>query len=474
MKKYRSRVSLASVELGERFRKKYEVGDLIESVQARLEGGEEKGFIHPPVVKEYPEGTDGKQYLLLAGGRRMAAAMQMGWEEVDVDVWPASLTELDLRVVELEENLHREKLDWWDEVALKEEIANLAGIITGKGEEASVEDAAEIAGIGASQYYKDLRLARYVEKDPELKKAKTKSDALKIINKAEEKILQREIAARLEQGTKLQGIDGLRKRLINSYILGDFLKQGQKIPDRIANFIELDPPYGIDYGNAAGGNRTEEVLFSDDPEVYYEFMVKTAKESYRIAKDGAWLICWHAIVNITPTIMALKEAGWIVSEKPLLWVKPDGTGRCRWPEREFTVNYEPCLYARKGEAALIRNGPGSVFSFNTSMKRIHPTEKPIDLLTSIYKCFMSGGEYAVVPFLGSGNSLFAMNDIGVKAFGYDLEQSYKDAFTLRVQEKINGPTADDLKPRPISEKEKQELKERAVGLFEGLEESDDV
>lgn len=86
---------VAAINVGERRREDY--GD-IEGLAASMET---HGLLHPIVVDAFGN--------LVAGGRRLRAAQQLGWTRIPVTLL-GDLTEEQLREVELEENLQRKDL----------------------------------------------------------------------------------------------------------------------------------------------------------------------------------------------------------------------------------------------------------------------------------------------------------------------------------------------------------------------------
>lgn len=86
---------VASIVVGERRRK--DMGDLDELARSL----EQCGLIQPIVIDD-----DGR---LVAGGRRLAAAKLLGWQEIDCRLF-GTLSDIERREIELEENIRRKDL----------------------------------------------------------------------------------------------------------------------------------------------------------------------------------------------------------------------------------------------------------------------------------------------------------------------------------------------------------------------------
>jgi site-specific DNA-methyltransferase (adenine-specific) len=117
-----------------------------------------------------------------------------------------------------------------------------------------------------------------------------------------------------------------------------------------------------------------------------------------------------------------------------LWVKP--SGQTMNPGIRLASAYEPFFWARKGEPALARQGAINVWPFSpvSSTKKTHPTERPLELMSSIISTFAFPKSRVLVPFAGSGVSLLAAAQLGMLPLGFDLTQQYKESFTVKVME----------------------------------------
>lgn len=65
-------------------------------------------------------------------------------------------------------------------------------------------------------------------------------------------------------------------------------------------------------------------------------------------------------------------------------------------------------------------------------KKIHPATFPIALARKIIELFTHEGELVLDPFVGSGTSLVAANDLNRNAVGFDLQRHYVDLCASRL------------------------------------------
>ncbi len=54
------------------------------------------------------------------------------------------------------------------------------------------------------------------------------------------------------------------------------------------------------------------------------------------------------------------------------------------------------------------------------------------MIQDLISTFTLPNARVLVPFLGSGNTLLAANNLGMQAFGYELTKEFKDSFIVRV------------------------------------------
>lgn len=409
----------------------------------------ENGLIQPITVKRNKD----DKFTLLAGGRRLAALQLLKIEEVPVNIFPLEMTDLNKKEIELYENLHRLNLTWQEQVILEEQIHNLR--VEQKGEKIarskdapghSLRDTAKELGKSHGAIASDIKMANLIREFPELAKCKSKKDAQKIIETIQKAIVRSDNVERLE-GVSLEVH---QERLISSYILGDFLIEGLKIPKWSVCLVEIDPPYGIDLGKnkKADSKQDKSVKMFGYNEVniedYDDFLFQTLTIAHNVLEPNGWLILWFDIKKLESITRIVRETGFQLKEIPAIWIKP--TGQTNQPTIYMGNCVEYFLYARKGsdfQSGAFLNKPGrrNVFEFNivSYTKTIHPTERPIEMMEEILETFVLPGKdkKVLVPFLGSGNTLLAAANLGMEAWGYDLTKIFKDAYIERVLE--SGP-----------------------------------
>jgi len=346
-----------------RYRKDY--GDLA----SMIESFKREGIIQPLAVKET---DDSRKFRLLAGGRRLEAADQAGIDVIPVRLYPIDMTDLEMRQVELMENICRKDLTWEEDARLKKEIHNLQVEIHGEkmgstSPEAdgwSMRDTATMLDRSIGGVSMDINLADALDTFPELGEAKNKAEASKMLKKLEEAVLIEELASRVEQRTTVTGLDAIRKRLVDSFIVGDFIEVMEGLPNDAFHLVEVDSPYGVKFDKIQ--SRTD---------------------------TGAQEIKKYTEI----------------------------------PDRDYFEFLHVGL-------TLAKQGRSSVFDFkpvNPAYRR-HPVERPIELMEEVIATFCHPNSRILVPFCGSGNTMLAGANLGMQVVGCDIGQEYKDSYTVAV------------------------------------------
>lgn len=424
---------VANISLGDRARQKYS------DLQSLADDIKTKGLIHPIAVQRTLD--DPNKYVLLAGGRRLSASILGGIPSLPCRIYPATLSDLDRREIELMENVSRQDLTWPEQVWLTDEIHRLHtskyGEAQGSSPGHSASDTAKILNVSPMSVSRDRKLKRGLEVyGDELLTAKTKSQALRRLDRLEQRDSDKKAAAKILSNDEWD--DQVRKTLAHGFVVDDFLRGVKSVPDHAVDLVEIDPPYGIDLNKVKQGD-DKELYLSEYEDVagpeYLQFMHQVLVESSRVASQNSWLLCWCGYQWLNALQDMIRELGWLTGPIPLFWYKPNRS-QTNHPELYLGSAIEPCIYARRGMVQISNQGRSNVFTFNSldGRDKGHPTERPIEMITAVLKTFLRPNQRVMVPFLGSGNTLLAANNVLCSGFGFDLSEDYRNYYLRRVAE----------------------------------------
>lgn len=403
---------------------------------------EKNGLIHPLAVMDRNDG-----FLLLAGETRLRAVKELGWTEVQCNIFTEQLSLIEIDIIEDSENLDRKDYTVEERAfatkRLHENLVKVNGAApTGPRSEANpgwaIADTAKYLNVSSATVSQDLKMARAFDAVPGVgANFKTRNDALNFIAKAEKKgdVARAATIAKTRIANTPEEL--LRKKLIDSFILQDFFQGVKSVPDQSIDLIELDPPYGIDLKAVAKNGELSTIDYNEiDAKEYPNFLTLLLSECSRVLKPTGWLLMWyaphpwHALVVDTINNSNMETRG-----LPALWVKLQGNAQTMQPNLYLGRAYEPFLYARKQQSLLAKPGSIDIFPINgiPTNHKVHPTERPVQLIERILDVFVPPNSTILIPFLGSGNTLLAASNKLCNAFGFELSKEYKDSFVMKVE-----------------------------------------
>lgn len=405
------------ITVGTRFRRDLgDLSDLIDSIK-------DLGIVQPITVNS--------RMVLVAGERRLKAAKELGLAKVPVIVREESSEEVDLREVELAENLFRKDLEWHERDSLMKKIFDLHAE---RDPSWSLKKQAELTDEGKTSVHRHITMANYLEAMPELVEFKDEASALKHIKKLEERAIVNELSKR-----SAKKAEQARQWADDHYKIGDAFSGLGKVQPGVVQFLEVDPPYGVDLPESKAKNKQntaaeyKEISASEYP----RFVRDLAKATFRVAAKDSFMVFWFGSRWFAMVRQELEAAGWKLSDVPAIWYK-GGQGQTSSPDTFLASSYEPFWVCRKGMPRLRKAGRSNVFEFAPTppTQKIHPTEKPLALMHEIMDTFTYPGFSICVPFLGSGITLLAAYDKELTGFGWDLDGRYKNEFVTRAKTKL--------------------------------------
>lgn len=438
-------IPIERIEAGNRFRKDFgDLTQLAESIQKH-------GIIQPLAVEQREDGTT----LLLAGERRLRAAKLAGCIEVPIRVYEAgTISELERRAIELAENIHRKDMTWQESVKLTEEVHRLQMEAHGQRhgranpEGWSQGETAKMLGVSRTKVTEDLKMAEALRVAPDLVDQEDRTMARKTLSRFKRDLENASIAATVLAEIESKPPDDRKREIIESYIVGDFFAESKHIPHNSIHFIEIDPPYAINIdeyreSRSKGGltSTTDHLNYNEvDASDYCHFLDRTLQEAQHLLAPDGWLIFWFSPYPWYDAVYSrLEKYNLHPSRMPGCWCKTHSS--TMQPDKVLASSYELFFYCHGRNATIKKMGRANRFDFPRvhSNKRIHPTERPIELIEELIDTFVQPGKNALVPFAGSGNTILACANKGLKVKGFDLSEEYRDGFIRRVEEHGSGP-----------------------------------
>jgi site-specific DNA-methyltransferase (adenine-specific) len=245
---------------------------------------------------------------------------------------------------------------------------------------------------------------------------------------------------------------------INKIYNMDCLEGMKLIPDNSIDLVVTDPPYKIVQGgcsnkavtiNACGGilnkhdgDNTELVkkgkIFNHNEIQFNEWL----PEIYRVLKDNSHCYIMINGRNLAELQMEAEKVGFRF-HNIIAWDKGNAT-----PNKWYMQRLEFILFMFKGEAKKINNMGTTTLLQVPNIKRgtkLHPTEKPVDLMKILIENSSKKNDIVLEPFAGCGSTLLACKETGRNFIGFELDKHYhsiaeKRLLNYQEQLKIVGDT----------------------------------
>ena len=96
-------------------------------------------------------------------------------------------------------------------------------------------------------------------------------------------------------------------------------------------------------------------------------------------------------------------------------------------------NCEYALLFYRGKLPKFNNNRKMVFNClpmdrDTETPKIHPTQKPLNILKQLIEIFTDEGDVVIDPCAGSGITLLAAELLGRRSFGFEIKREFVNAF----------------------------------------------
>ncbi len=111
---------------------------------------------------------------------------------------------------------------------------------------------------------------------------------------------------------------------------------------------------------------------------------------------------------------------------------PSGVGRHRWGFNTFM----PILFY--GTAPNLNKGakPITFYSSDVAEQNGHPCPKPLSWMKRVISVAADKGDVIVDPFMGSGTTLRAAKDLGLKSIGIEISERYCEIAARRLAQEV--------------------------------------
>lgn len=199
--------------------------------------------------------------------------------------------------------------------------------------------------------------------------------------------------------------------------------QGMKqYPDKYFELAIVDPPYGIGESKRSGYHAG--AISTYRPKKWDNNVPDFTFFGELIRKSANQIIWGGNYFHLAPC------------KKPIVWDKrqPEGIDQAMFEYAWQSQDNQQARIFRRSPAAdnnKVSNGDRRAMQ---TRRRIHPTQKPVDLYKWLLKNYAKPGDKILDTHVGSGSSRIAAYEMGFDFTGYELDKDYFDASCKRFEQ----------------------------------------
>ena len=228
---------------------------------------------------------------------------------------------------------------------------------------------------------------------------------------------------------------------------GDCLEIMPLLADKSIDLVLTDPPYGLNYHDndlcsnqeKLGGHPRREIAeqIINDGEEAHDIFQKLLREAKRVLKIGGCCCC--CCCGGGPQPLFARWTLWmdeiIGFKQAVVWDKNWGIGM------QYRRTYEFVLIAQNGNPSLVWNGGRNTrnvirIPLDIGGTKIHPNEKPVNLMSTIIGLHSNETDLILDPFLGSGTTAVACKRLNRRFIGIEISEKYCEIAKNRLQNEV--------------------------------------
>jgi len=213
---------------------------------------------------------------------------------------------------------------------------------------------------------------------------------------------------------------------------GDCLDLMSEIPDGSVDMVLTDPPYRVFSGGNKSNPSLSRSLGGNDGKIFQHNDISFSDWMglvFQKLKPDSHAYIMTNLKNLFDIQDSAVMCGFKVHNL-LVWEKQNATAN-RW----YMKNCEYTLFLRKGAAFPIENmSSKTVHKFHNPVGcKIHPTEKPVDLMRFYIENSSRPGDTIFDPFMGGGAAGVAAVQTGRRFVGIEMDDAYFDIACDRIE-----------------------------------------
>lgn len=204
----------------------------------------------------------------------------------------------------------------------------------------------------------------------------------------------------------------------NRLIRGDCVQMMKKMPAGSVDFVLTDPPYVMNYRERGG----REINNDDNA----QWVFPAFQEVFRLLKNNAYCLSFYGYTGAEHFLKAWRACGFRLVGH-FVWTKGYSSSG------SFTkACHETAYLLGKGWPEKPLNPPSDVQPWKYTGNKLHPTQKPVEALTTLINAYSKPGDLVLDPFGGSGSTAIAARLCKRRFLLFEIDDNYFKAAKMRL------------------------------------------
>jgi site-specific DNA-methyltransferase (adenine-specific) len=215
---------------------------------------------------------------------------------------------------------------------------------------------------------------------------------------------------------------------------GDCIDRMAEIPSGSVDLVLTDIPYG-EVSQKSGGLRTLDRGVADRCDIDLQAMVAS---SVRLCSKSHYVFC--GTEQISEIVRIYREHGFTVRVGAWEKTNPSPMNGTRL----WLSGLEFCVFARGAGATFNEHCKKALWQAPSGRGKIHPTQKPVQLMERLIKASTNDGETVLDFTMGSGTTGVACINTGRHFIGIEKDAAFFEIASARIAAAKAGPEQRDL------------------------------
>lgn len=204
----------------------------------------------------------------------------------------------------------------------------------------------------------------------------------------------------------------------------DCIEYMKTMKDNSVDLVVTDIPYG-EVNRKSNGLRNIEKGKAD----IVTFSIDSLLDNLcRITKGSMYIFCGMEQVSIIRKLMVEHK----MSTRLCIWEKSNPSPMNG--DKIWLSGIECCVYGKFPKAAFNEHCKNTVFRFPCGRNKLHPTQKPLELIKKLVLASSNRGDLVFDGFAGSGTTGVACKKLGRRFIGCELDENYCKIANDRIDE----------------------------------------